>query len=55
MLGFALGLGGAAWTAVSGDPIAAGMAALGAGLSMLPDGATGSAYSYLFNAAEQLP
>jgi hypothetical protein len=55
LLGFALGLGGAAWTSVSGDPIAAGMAALGAGLSMLPDGATGSAYSYLFNAAQRLP
>lgn len=55
LLGFGLGLGGAAWAGVHGDPITAGLAALGAGLGMLPEEATGSAYSYLFKAAEQLP
>ena len=55
LAGFGLGLGGAAWASISGDPIAGALGAIGAGLTMLPDGATGSAYSYLFKAAERLP
>lgn len=55
VLGFGLGLCGAAWATISGDPVSGVLSALGAGLGMLPDGATGSAYSYLFRAAEELP
>lgn len=55
LIGFGLGFGGAAWASVGGDPITGVLGALGAGLAMLPDGASGSAYSYLFRAAEQLP
>jgi hypothetical protein len=55
LVGFGLGLGGAAWASISGDPITGVLGGLGAGLGMLPDGAAGSAYSYLFRAAKQLP
>lgn len=52
--GFGLGLTGAAWSVASGSPVPAALAALGAGLRMLPSRATGSAYSYLFRARREL-
>jgi hypothetical protein len=48
--GFALTLTGAAWALASGDPVAAGLGALGAALPLLPGRNTGSAYSYIFRA-----
>jgi hypothetical protein len=45
LAGFRLGLAGAAWASISGDPITGVVGALGAGLAMLPDGARGSVYS----------
>lgn len=52
--GFGLGLTGAAWSVATGSPVPAALAALGAGLRMLPSRATGSAYSYLFRARREL-
>lgn len=52
--GFGLGMTGAAWSIAAGNPVPAVLAALGAGLGMLPDKADGSAYSYLFEARKQL-
>lgn len=51
--GFALGLTGAAWALASGDPIPAGLGALGALTPLLPQRETGSAYSYIFRAHRQ--
>lgn len=51
--GFALGLSGAVWTLSTGDPIPAGLGALGALAQLLPDRRTGSAYSYIFRAHRQ--
>lgn len=51
--GFALALTGAAWTLKTGDPVAAGLGALGASLPLLPGRNTGSAYSYIFRAHRQ--
>lgn len=48
--GFAVGLTGAAWGFATGDPIPAGIGALGALTSLLPDRRVGSAYSYIFRA-----
>ncbi len=53
--GFGLGLTGAAWSVMTGNPVPAALGALGAGLRMLPSRATGSAYSYLFRARRELP
>jgi hypothetical protein len=52
--GFGLGLTGAAWALASGDPVPAALSALGAGVGMLPNKASGSAYSYLFKAGRAL-
>lgn len=52
--GFGLGISGAAWSVATGNPVPAALAALGAGLGMLPGKAEGSAYSYLFEARKQL-
>lgn len=52
--GFSLGLTGAAWALAAGSPEPAALAALGAGLKMLPSKASGSAYSYLFRAESAL-
>ena len=51
--GFAFTLTGAAWALASGDPVTAGLAALGGTLPLLPDRNTGSAYSYIFRAHRQ--
>jgi hypothetical protein len=51
--GFGLGLTGAAWTLATGDPVAAGLTALGAALPFLPTRNGGSAYSYIFRAHRQ--
>jgi hypothetical protein len=51
--GFALGLTGAAWTVATGNPVPAGLAALGAFARLLPSRTTGSAYSYIFRAHRQ--
>lgn len=48
--GFALGLTGSAWSLATGNPVPAGLAALGAALRLLPTRQTGSAYSYIFRA-----
>lgn len=48
--GFAVGLTGAAWALATGDPLPAGLAALGALAPLLPGRRTGSAYSYVFRA-----
>jgi hypothetical protein len=53
--GFGLGLTGAAWSLAMGKPVPAVLTALGAGVAMLPSKASGSAYSYLFNAKRALP
>lgn len=53
--GFALGITGAARSVATASPIPAALAALGAGLRVLPDKAHGSAYSYLFDAQRRLP
>jgi hypothetical protein len=47
---FGLGLTGAAWTFATGNPIPAGLGALGAIMKLLPSRNTGSAYSYIFRA-----
>lgn len=51
--GFALGLTGAAWSVSTGNPVPAGLAALGVALRFLPSRPRGSAYSYLFRAHRQ--
>ena len=53
--GFGLGITGAAWALAASNPVPAALAALGAGLKMLPSKASGSAYSYLFKAKRALP
>lgn len=53
--GFGLGIAGAAWSLATQNPVPAALVALGAGLRMLPSKATGSAYSYLFQANRALP
>jgi hypothetical protein len=53
--GFALALTGAAWTLATGDPVTAGLGALGAALQLVPGRDTGSAYSYVFRAHQQWP
>ncbi len=52
--GFALAITGAGWSVATASPIFAALAALGAGLSMLPSRADGGAYSYLFEAGKRL-
>jgi hypothetical protein len=53
--GFSLGIAGAAWSVATANPVPAALAALAAGLGMLPPGkAEGSAYSYLFDAGRHL-
>ena len=47
------GLTGAAWTLATGDPVPAGLAALGLILGSVPGRGTGSAYSYIFRAHRQ--
>jgi hypothetical protein len=51
--GFALGLTGATWSLVTGNPVPAGLAALGAIVRLLPGRNSGSAYSYIFRAHRQ--
>lgn len=51
--GFALGLTGAAWSLSTGNPVPAGLGALGVALRLLPSRETGSAYSYIFRAHRQ--
>jgi len=53
--GFGLGLAGAAWSVAAHNPVPAALGILGAGLKMLPSGADGSVYSYLFRASRSLP
>jgi hypothetical protein len=53
--GFGLGFAGAAWSLASYSPVPAALGILGAGLKMLPSGANGSVYSYLFRAGRSLP
>ena len=53
--GFGLGIAGAAWSLATMNPVPAVLGALGAGLNMLPSKASGSAYSYLFEARRALP
>lgn len=53
--GFALALTGAAWALATGDPVTAGLGALGAALPLLPGRNTGSVYSYIFRAHRQWP
>jgi len=48
--GFAITLTGAAWSLATGDPVPAGLGALGAGALLIPDHKTGSVYSYIFRA-----
>jgi hypothetical protein len=48
--GFSLGLTGSAWTLATGDPVPAGLAALGLVLGLMPARDAGSAYSYIFRA-----
>lgn len=52
--GFGLGIAGAAWSLATANPVPAALTALGAGLTMLPGKAEGSAYSYLFDAGKYL-
>ncbi len=52
--GFGLGITGAVWSIATANPIPAALAAIGAGLKMLPSRAEGSAYSYLFDARKDL-
>jgi hypothetical protein len=52
--GFGLGIAGAAWSIATANPIPAALAALGAGIKMLPGKSQGSAYSYLFDARQKL-
>lgn len=51
--GFGLGLTGAAWSLAAGNPVPAGLAALGAALRIAPSREAGSAYSYIFRAHRQ--
>lgn len=53
--GFGLGITGAAWALAAGNPVPAALMAIGAGVRMLPGKASGSAYSYLFDAKRALP
>jgi hypothetical protein len=53
--GFALTIAGAAWSLATLNPVPAALGALGAGLKMLPSKASGSAYSYVFDAQRALP
>ncbi|HEV7163516.1 MAG TPA: hypothetical protein VGN25_09695 [Solirubrobacteraceae bacterium] len=53
--GFGLGLAGAAWSVAAHNPVPAALGILGAGLTMLPSGADGSVYSYLFRASRSMP
>jgi hypothetical protein len=53
--GFGLGFAGAAWSLAAHNPVPAVLSAVGAGLKMLPSGASGSVYSYLFRAQRSLP
>lgn len=53
--GFGLGITGAAWALAASNPVPAALGALGAGLTMLPNKASGSAYSYVFRAKRALP
>lgn len=55
LFGFALALTGAAWSLKTGDPVAAGLTALGATVPLIPGRNTGSAYSYIFQAHRQWP
>lgn len=50
IVGFGLAIAGSAWSLHSGDPVTAGLGALGASLTMLPSRDAGSAYSYIFDA-----
>lgn len=52
--GFGLGFTGAAWALATANPVPAVLTALGVGIKMLPNGAAGSAYSYLFQAKREL-
>lgn len=52
--GFGLGIAGAAWSLGTMEPIPAALSLLGAMTRVLPDKATGSAYSYLFEARRSL-
>ena len=54
VVGFGFGLMGAAWSIATHNPVPAALAALGAIMKMLPAGASGSAYSYLFSAKQSL-
>lgn len=51
---FSLGMAGAAWSVATANPVPAALAAVGAGLKMLPSKADGGAYSYLFDARRRL-
>jgi hypothetical protein len=51
---FSLGIAGAAWSVATANPVPAALAAVGAGLKMLPAKADGGAYSYLFDARRSL-
>jgi hypothetical protein len=51
--GFAISLTGAAWSLATGNPIGAGLGALGAAAPLLPGRDTGSAYSYIFRAHQK--
>ena len=53
--GFTLGVAGAAWSVATMNPVPAILAGLGAALRLLPDQASGSAYSYLFGASRKFP
>jgi hypothetical protein len=53
--GFGLGLAGAAWSVATHNPVPAALGILGAGLKMLPSGADGSVYSYIFRASRSMP
>lgn len=52
--GFGLGIAGAAWSIATANPVPAALAAIGAGLKMLPSKAHGGVYSYLFDARKRL-
>jgi hypothetical protein len=52
--GFSLGIAGAAWSIATANPVPAVLAAIGAGITMLPGKAEGNAYSYLFEASKKL-
>ena len=51
---FGLGIVGAAWSLATLNPVPAVLAAMGAGVGMLPGKKTGNAYSYLFKAQSAL-